>query len=162
MKFKDISGHRFGRLTAISVHERRISSGNTRIFWKCLCDCGSEVIIVRMNLHSNGIGGSKSCGCLKLEKATSHGKTKTKEYRAWASMHQRCNNPKNKRYEGWGGRGITVCDRWTSFECFLSDMGCRPSDEYSLDRINNDGNYEPSNCKWSTRSEQQLNKRTSK
>lgn len=89
----------------------------------------------------------------------SHGMTKTPEYRAWASMRQRCANPKSARYDNYGGRGISVCDRWQSFEAFFADMGPRPTSEHSIDRIDNDGNYEPGNCHWATRSEQQQNKR---
>lgn len=89
---------------------------------------------------------------------TTHGLSKTPEYRAWASMWQRCTNPKNIRYERYGARGITVCERWERFENFLSDMGNRPSPDHSLDRKENDGNYQPENCRWATRSEQQQNK----
>lgn len=88
-----------------------------------------------------------------------HGMTRTPEYTAWASMWQRCGNPKAQRYPTYGGRGITVCDRWMLFGNFLADMGKRPTAGHSLDRVDNDGNYERGNCRWATRSEQQLNKR---
>jgi hypothetical protein len=84
--------------------------------------------------------------------------TKTPEYRAWSSMWQRCTNPKNARYNRYGARGIIICERWEKFENFLADVGSRPSDDHSIDRIDNEGNYEPSNVRWATRSEQQLNK----
>lgn len=88
-----------------------------------------------------------------------HGMFRTPEYKAWAAMIQRCSNPKDNRYYTHGGRGIKVCDEWlNSFENFYEDMGDRPSDKHSLDRIDNDGNYEPTNCKWSTQSEQNFNK----
>lgn len=87
-----------------------------------------------------------------------HGGTYTREYRVWADMHQRCRNPRNTRYPKYGGRGISVCERWADFGTFIADMGPRPSPNHSIDRINNDGNYEPGNCRWATRSDQQRNK----
>lgn len=90
-----------------------------------------------------------------------HGCTHAPEYRVWAGMHQRCGNPKNVRYSRYGGRGISVCEQWSDFACFLEDMGKRPSKDHSLDRYpDNDGNYEPGNCRWATRSQQQQNKAT--
>ena len=88
-----------------------------------------------------------------------HGMSKTPEYRAWIHMKDRCFNPNSKDYPNWGGRGITVCDRWLNFENFLADMGSRPTTKHSLDRIDNDGDYSPKNCKWSTKAEQQNNRR---
>jgi len=92
--------------------------------------------------------------------ATTHGMTKTPEYRAWIDMKNRCFNPNHKRYSDYGGRGIAVCDRWLNFKNFLADMGSRPSSKHSLNRIDNDSDYCPDNCKWSTRVEQANNKRT--
>lgn len=120
--------------------------------------------IRRVEGKSLRIGTTKSCWCLQRDVATKHGHTKggqrTVEYRTWASMKRRCINPRSTNYPGYGGRGIQVCDQWmNSFECFLSNMGIRPSKGHSIDRINNEGNYEPGNCRWATASEQQRNKR---
>lgn len=147
---------KFGRWTAIS------KVGKNR--WLCRCKCGVEKVVLRASLRS---GGSRSCGCLKLETSSSngrmrrvHGLTKTPLYVAWNGMIRRCYNPKCSGYKNYGGRGIMVCKRWLkSLHDFCSDMGDRPGPEYSLDRINNDGNYEPGNVKWATKKEQSFNTR---
>lgn len=156
MKARDLAGQRFGRLVAIRLGEHIYVSGHKRRMWECLCDCGNTVTVISLNLMS---GASKSCGCLRIDRITNHGKTSSPEYKSWSSMIQRCTNPANARYEGYGARGIKICDQWMSFENFYADMGDRPSINHSLDRINNDGNYDPGNCRWATRSEQQRNKR---
>jgi hypothetical protein len=109
---------------------------------------------------------TKSCGCLQRERTSAakatHGRTNTVEHIIWRNIRARCNNPRNRQYSDYGGRGIRVCDEWSkSFEAFLADMGERPAPHLSLDRIDNDGNYEPSNCRWATREEQQRNTRKS-
>lgn len=154
----DLTGKRFGRLVVLGLVGPRESGGYV---WKCLCDCGIE-----RNIHGSGLkyGDSKSCGCLKNEIVKiinmTHGQSKkTKTYRSWAAMKERCSNPHHVSYSSYGGRGIKVCDRWKeSFENFFEDMGECP-ENMSIDRINNDGNYEPGNCRWATAKEQNMNSR---
>lgn len=155
-KFVDISGRRFGRLTVIRFS--RLKGG--RQTWICLCDCGVQKEIIGRYLKS---GRSTSCGCYRQELATKnatiHGYTGTREFASWTSAIDRCTNPNSPKFKHYGGRGITMCQRWReSFTAFISDMGPRPP-KMSLDRINNDGNYEPGNCRWATQSQQCKNRR---
>lgn len=157
---RDLVGTRYGRWVVL----RR--SGMQ--YCICRCECGIEKEVLISNLRR---GKSLSCGCLARElasfrskNAATHGHTRdhsmTPEYRAWHSMKRRCTRPTSPEYANYGGRGIKVCERWiNSFEAFLSDMGLRPSSIHSLERINNDGNYEPGNCKWATLKEQHRNTR---
>lgn len=124
--------------------------------YRCICDCGNEVVAYTGNLTK---GKTKSCGCWKKMVSSitnkKHGMSNSDEYRIWQGIRMRCLNPNVKNYNRYGGAGITICDRWVnSFENFYADMGGRPSKTHSVDRINNDGNYEPSNCRWATPSEQ--------
>ena len=157
-KLIDLTGKRFGRLLVVEKSE----SKNGYAAWLCRCDCGNEKIISGNELRK---GKAKSCGCLRKEVATKtfikHGKTNTLLYEVWKSMKARCNNLNNKRYSSYGGRGITVCDEWReSFQAFYDWAMINGYREgLSIDRIDNDGNYEPSNCRWATASEQQKNKR---
>ncbi len=153
----DISGLKFGRLRVLS----RVVVADNRPYWHCLCDCGTMITVRSKSLRS---GNTKSCGCLHLEtnrtNRVTHGMSYTPEYRIWCHMLGRCNNPKSSDFKYYGGRGIRVCNRWSqSFADFYSDVGPRPSPKHSIDRINNDKNYEPINCKWSTHSEQMKNRR---
>jgi len=157
---KDILGKRFSRLTVIA---RAGSDNGGSAKWLCKCVCGMKRIIYSHSLVS---GKTKSCGCLSKEVTgamnRSHEMYGTPVWRSWQSMKSRCNNKKLKSYKDYGGRGITFCTRWDKFENFIADMGPRPSLNYSIDRIDNDGNYEPSNCRWATRQQQTRNKRIGK
>ena len=157
---RNLEGQRFGRLVAISAFD---PGQFARTMWRCRCDCGNPTIVQTQNLLS---GHTTSCGCAKVEHTPAnktHGRSmergKYLTYRSWQSMIARCENPRTTRFECWGGRGIKVCDRWRhSFRSFVEDMGERPRG-LALDRDNNDGDYEPGNCRWATPKEQAANRR---
>ena len=159
----DLTGQKFSRLTALEP--TRLAN---RTAWICMCDCGNRCTVDTGNLRA---GYTKSCGCLCREKIkerkTKHGCSRkgaeTTEYRSWAAMKGRCLNPSNNRYENYTKLGVIICNRWlNSFENFLKDMGEKPSPSHSIERIDNDGNYDPGNCKWGTPLEQAANTRNLK
>jgi hypothetical protein len=159
---RDLAGIRFGRLVAVAVAGRD-KHGSVR--WRFRCDCGAETTVTGSEVTR---GKTRSCGCLAVDalrdRSSKHGELvaggRTPEWDAWASMRARCENKEHAAYARYGGRGITVCEAWSSFEAFLRDMGRRPTSGHSLDRINNDDGYGPTNCRWATKREQNRNRRS--
>lgn len=163
MKKLDLTGQRFGRL--VVIEEAPKLQGNRKRRWLCQCDCGKNIVVFHGNLRS---GNTKSCGCTRGKKQIIHGKTRRKKgerkprlYSIWDNMKQRCYNPNHTGYHLYGGRGITVCDEWKNdFQAFYDwAMANGYEDNLQIDRIDNDGNYEPRNCRWVTPIENSNNRR---
>lgn len=154
MKRRSVIGERFGRLTIISQISKK---GKANLV--CICECGEHFTAYRSNIVT---GKTKSCGCLNVEivknRSFKHGRIHKGEYTSWNQMKQRCQNKNNPAYKYYGARGISVCKKWQSFEGFHEDMGKRPRG-HSIERINNNGNYCKSNCKWIPKTEQSKNRR---
>lgn len=166
---QNLVGQKFGRLTVISFKRfrRRPDGRAVEGMWNCKCNCGKKLIVGVANLKRP----NPSCGCYRRENCgnqfRTHGDTvngkKSAEYYAWVDMKDRCYDEKDKFYHNYGGRGIRVCRRWlNSYADFLADMGRKPSRKHTLDRIKNNGNYTPANCRWATLKEQSRNRRTNR
>jgi len=149
--FKDLTGKRFGKLTVVGPHPVR--TGYNMIRWICRCDCGGEKLVTTSNLGRN----THSCGCIRNTQGALTRKHPL--WGVWSAMLQRCTDPNCAAYPNYGGRGISVCERWRSFPAFLEDMESTYQRGLSIDRKENDGNYEPSNCRWATAKTQGRNRR---
>lgn len=160
-KGHDLTGRVFGRWTVLGLFAKATLKKNKK--WLCRCKCGHEGLVYHGTLTS---GISKSCGCLKKElngnQRRTHGMSESAEHYIWMGVLRRCNNPSDPAYPYYGGRGITVCERWLKFQNFIDDMGVRPNEKLTMDRINNGEGYCKENCRWTTRKAQANNRRSNR
>lgn len=153
----DITSEKFNLLSVVRLHKR-----TNRTYWECECDCGNTTIVEGHKLKS---GHTRSCGCIAkaelIARSTKHGMTNSPEYFAWKNLINRCEREKDIRFEKYGKRGIFVCDEWRNdFSAFFRDVGERPSDRHSIDRIDNNDGYHKNNCRWATAHQQTRNRST--
>lgn len=160
-RFKDRTNERVGRLTILRLDRMEKRGRIWKSFWCCRCDCGTECVLPGANFSS---GNTKSCGCLRREagltKNLRHGRSYTRAYNIWQLLIRRCTDPNNESFADYGGRGITICNRWLEcFENFYADMGDPPTGRHSIDREDNNGGYSKGNCRWATAKQQSRNSR---